>query len=430
MKSYIVKSVLAVAVVAMAASCKPEFDKVTPTKGSADFTRYIALGNSLTSGFADGGLYLEGQQNSFPGMIAEQMKLVGGGSFATPYFSAAQANGTGYVKLTGFTATGSPVITKETSNLAVTGQTTVPGVGAVTLYAKYTGDINNYGVPGVKLVHAMFPGYASVNGLYERLLTGAYGTNNTTYLEFATTKPYTFFSMWLGNNDILGYASAGGDGAANAPTTKTTFASTYAAVVAKLVEKGAKGVVATIPDVLTTPYFRTVTLATLKAAVPAAPAFYIKTSTGATRAATDADLFTLTLSSDNVIGGTSPLGPYGLAPTNPIESKYVLDPDEIAVVKDFVAAYNATIRSVASANGLALFDAYTVLNEYSAGKKVNGVTVSAAYIRGNLFSLDGIHLTPMGYALVANEFIKSINAKYGSSIPSVDVSKYRGVKYP
>lgn len=430
MNSYIVKSILAVAVVAMAASCKPEFDTVEPSKGSADFTRYIALGNSLTSGFADGGLYLEGQQNSFPGMIAEQMKAVGGGSFATPYFSAAQANGTGYAKLTGFTATGSPIITKETGNLAVTGQTTVPGVGAVTLYAKYTGDINNYGVPGVKLVHARYPGYAAVNGLYERLLTGAYGTNNTTYLDFATSKPWTFFSLWLGNNDILGYASAGGDGAANAPTPKSTFTTEYNAVVAKLVSTGAKGVVATIPDVLSTPYFTTVTLATLKAAVPAAPAFYIKTGAGVTRAATATDLFTLTLSSDGVIGtGTAP-NLYGISPANPIESKYVLDPEEVAVVKDYVTAYNNTIRTVANANGLALVDAYTILNEYSAGKKVNGVAVSAAYIRGNLFSLDGIHLTPMGYAIVANEFISAINTKYGSSISTVDVSKYRGVKYP
>ncbi|MGY0040108.1 hypothetical protein [Pedobacter sp. NJ-S-72] len=71
-----------------------------------------------------------------------------------------------------------------------------------------------------------------------------------------------------------------------------------------------------------------------------------------------------------------------------------------------------------------------MFKSYAAGKTVNGALVSAAYITGNLFSLDGIHLTPLGYSIVANEFIRSINAQYGSSIPIVDVTKYRGVKFP
>ncbi|MNL56613.1 hypothetical protein D3C87_1801180 [compost metagenome] len=61
---------------------------------------------------------------------------------------------------------------------------------------------------------------------------------------------------------------------------------------------------------------------------------------------------------------------------------------------------------------------------------VNGIPVSAAFIQGNLFSLDGTHLTPLGYAITANAFIAAINAKYGSSIPVVNVSKYGGVKLP
>jgi hypothetical protein len=74
-----------------------------PAKARADFTRYIAVGNSLTAGYADGGLYLEGQQNSYPSIIAKQMAAVGGGKFTQPLFTEAQANGSGYLKLTGFT---------------------------------------------------------------------------------------------------------------------------------------------------------------------------------------------------------------------------------------------------------------------------------------------------------------------------------------
>ena len=41
-------------------------------KGKADFTRYVAVGNSLTAGYSDGALYRSGQQNSYPAMLAEQ----------------------------------------------------------------------------------------------------------------------------------------------------------------------------------------------------------------------------------------------------------------------------------------------------------------------------------------------------------------------
>ena len=428
----IFKNILLVAVVVSFASCKPEFKDVTPSKGTADFTRYIAVGNSLTSGFADGGLYLEGQQNSFPEMIAGQMKSVGGGEFFSSFFGPGQENGSGYLRLKGFSATGLPVTETVTENLAIRGQITLPQVGAVTLYTKFTGELNNYGVPGIKLTNIDNPGYGNANGFFERLLPAPSPGNTTSYLSFVTAKPFTFFSMWLGNNDILGYATAGG--AADAPTDKTRFAAVYNAAASALTATGAKGVVATIPDVLATPHFNTVTLASLLAAVqvsaPSVTGLYIQPGTGPARLATSADYFVLPFGSANLLGVVTGGIPYGLNPRNPIESKYVLDQDEAAIVNDYVNAYNTTIKAVAAAKGLAVMDAYALLKEFGAGKVVNGETVSAAYITGNLFSLDGIHLTPKGYAIVANEFIKSINREYNSTIPIVDVAKYRGVKFP
>lgn len=82
------------------ASCKPEIKDFTPAAGgTANFSKYIAVGNSLTSGFADGGLYREGQQVAFTNLMAQQFKQVGGGEFTTPLFSEAQANGSGYIQL-------------------------------------------------------------------------------------------------------------------------------------------------------------------------------------------------------------------------------------------------------------------------------------------------------------------------------------------
>lgn len=431
MKSiYLYKSILAVAILGMA-SCKPELSTITPSKGTADFSRYIAIGNSLTSGYADGGLYLEGQQNSFPGMIATQMKAVGGGEFYTPFFNADQSDGSGYVKLDSFTPAGTPVIVPVKDKLAVRGQVTIPPFGNIVLYTKYTGEINNYGVPGIKLALVKNQLYGNLNGFFERMLPGSAPANTTSYMDFVTAKPFTFFSMWLGNNDILGYATTGGASPADAPTDKAVFASLYADVATTLTNNKAKGVVATIPDVLSTPFFNTVTIPSVLALAPGATAIYIQTGTGAVRVATPQDYFVLTLSSAGLLGVKNGAGaPYGFHPANPVENKWVLDKDEAAVVTDYVTAYNATIRSVAAAKGLALVDAYALLKEYGAGKTVNGVEVSASFITGNLFSLDGIHLTPMGYSIIANEFIKAINSKYGSSIPIVDVTRYRGVRFP
>src|SRR5690606_13533204 len=82
---FIYLSVLAV----VFASCEPEFENSVDanyTSGDADFTSYVAIGNSLTAGYMDGTVYASGQANSFPSMLAQQFSLVGGGSFTQPYY--------------------------------------------------------------------------------------------------------------------------------------------------------------------------------------------------------------------------------------------------------------------------------------------------------------------------------------------------------
>ncbi|MDB5138389.1 MAG: hypothetical protein JWR12_305 [Mucilaginibacter sp.] len=423
-------------------ACKPEITTFKPSHGNVDFTRYIAVGNSLTAGYADGGLYLAGQENSYPSIMAKQMQMVGGGTFTQPLFSTAQANGSGYLSLTGFNPDGTPITTAVTSNLAVRGVLPVPGFGNVILYTKYTGDNNNYGVPGIKLLNITYAPYGNLNGYFERLLPGNAPTNTTDYLDFVTAKPFTFFSDWLGNNDALGYATSGGAG--DVLTDKNTFAQLYSLSISKLTATGQKGVVATIPDVTSVPYFNTVTVRAILAGVqkanPSVQALYISAlvSTSGTayapRPATASDLIVLTFPTSKIGQPVStPYGtlPYGLTPYSPIENQYVLDQNEVALTEDYVSSYNSTIKSIAASKGLAVFDAYAFLNNIKKnGLVVDGINLNSNYISGGIFSLDGVHLTPRGYAIVANEFIKAINAQYGCSIPLADVSAYPGIKFP
>ena len=60
------------------------------------------------------------------------------------------------------------------------------------------------------------------------------------------------------------------------------------------------------------------------------------------------------------------------------------------------------------------------------GLDYNGIHFTSAYVEGGFFSLDGVHPTSQGYAIAANEFIKTINTKFGASIPLVDVSTVPG----
>jgi len=418
-------------------ACQPEMEVPTATKGSADFTKYVAIGNSLTAGFADGGLYREGQLVSYPNLIAQQLKLVGGGEFNQPLFSESQANGSGYLKLKGFTALGLPNLAQETSNLAIRG---VGEDKRTFLYTKYDQSINNLGVPGIAVANLNQAGYGYNNPLgfnpyFERMLPSTVPAAVQKYSEFAEASNPTFFSCWLGNNDVLGYATSGGVGQI---TPDALFQANFTDIINRMTAKGAKGVVANIPDVTTIPFFSVLTVESLKAQVKASTGLsldvYIQTKTG-NRVATSEDLLTintLQFVSDS-LGKPSGLDPNGrpilkgLHPFAPIGTRYVLDKDEIATAKAAVQRFNGIIAAAAQAKGLALVDAFTFVNGFKGGKVINGVSLSTAFIAGGIFSLDGVHMTPKGNAVAANEFIKAINQTYSANIPLLDISKYAGV---
>lgn len=420
--------------------CNRRTETVTPGGAAAtvDFSAYIAIGDSQTAGYANDGLYQTGQINSYPNILAGQLKDLGNKGFSQPLFSDAQANGSGYLKLTGIGADGVPTTTRVTDKLAVRGTVTIPGYGSVTLYTKYQGANQNFGVPGIKLADINSTNYGNLNGYFERLLPTASPNNMTTYAQQVTASPFTFFSCWLGSNDALGYALAGGAGVAL--TDKTTFSQIYEAFLNDLIAKGQKGVLATIPEVSAIPYFNILTIPQLLAAAqkvnPEVANIYIQSRNSAdnnytVRMATAKDLLMPTFKASTIgqaVSTASGSQPYGLSPLAPIENKYVLDQSEVALVKDYTNAYNTAINNLATIRGLAVFDVSTLFNTLKQGATISGVTVSADPLTGNIFSLDGIHLTPRGYALEANGFISAINAKYGTAIKPVDISKYDGLK--
>jgi len=255
-------------------SCEPEFENAVTDEGfydagDADFSNYVSLGNSLTAGYADGALYRSGQEDSYPNIMAEQFGFVGGGDFTQPLTS----DNLGGLLLGGQQILGNRLVLSADEN-GNPFPTPLDGTPTTDVTTSEAGPFNNMGVPGAKSYHLVTPGYGSVAGV-------ANGTANPWYARFATSESSTvladaaslnptFFSLWIGNNDILGYATSGGSGVdqtgnldpstygGNDITDPNVFAAAYSAQVDALVAGGAKGVLLNIPDVTSIPYFTTV----------------------------------------------------------------------------------------------------------------------------------------------------------------------------
>lgn len=399
-------------------SCKSDDHKPDPQTEQPHFAHYIAIGNSLTAGYADKGLYRAGQLVAYPNLLAQQLQKVGGGVFQTPLFPEEKANGSGYMILRGMTD-GIPVFEEVTTQLAY--RSTDP-----PLLEKYTDVIHNLGVPGMRMDMAFYPGIGSPEGnmYFERLLPEAQALK--TYFDYSTNQNHTFFSFSLGNNDLLGYAANGA--VTEGPTTLLTsiadFETGLKNYMQALTVGGQQGIIATLPDVTAAPYFTTVTQELLltnlnKQAGTTFENLFIQTKSGV-RTATSDDLIVLEMATNGLLGTDG----YGLLPENPIEDQYILDQDEIIEVQERTAAFNTLIRTIAQEKGLALADVHQFLNNVKAGILVDGIPVDATYITGRAFSLDGIHLTPAGNALMANLFILAINSHYQTQVPLVEVKNF------
>jgi hypothetical protein len=113
-----------------------------------------------------------------------------------------------------------------------------------------------------------------------------------------------------------------------------------------------------------------------------------------------------------------------------IPNQFVLDSAEVSNIRNATLAYNQIIPGLAGTFGLALVDMNAKMVSLQKGIVWDGINLDAEFVSGGAFSLDGIHLNPRGCAVAANYFIEAINAKYGSTISQVDITKYHGVIFP
>ncbi len=517
----------------------PEVVQGTPppvnyTSGTADFSTYVAVGNSLTAGFSDNALFIRGQATSFPNIMAQQFALAGGGDFSQPLMN----DDLGGLLLGGNEIADTRLIFDAANQVPVN----ISGDPTTEVSNVLSGPFNNMGVPGAKSYHLLANGYGNVAGVAAGLANPYFArmasSPNASVMEDAMAQNPTFFSLWIGSNDILGYAVSGGSGedhnftgnldaatyAGNDITNAGVFAQVYNGLLATLTAGGAEGIVANLPNVTDAPYFTTVPHAPLDPTNPnfgpqiptlntvfgamnqvfaflgvpersvvfsenSASAVVIRDETltdlsvqiaqvlnadpnfplfvqqfglppqaaplvanlfgaayGQVRQATAEDL--LVLPSRNVIGGINQdsfafLQSQGLSPelaaqfsaegiTYALDDQWVLIPSEQTAIVDATVAFNTTIAAAAEQFDLAFFDANAFLNTVATtGVPIqsidNPALITADFVTGGAFSLDGVHPSPRGYAVAANQMIGIINDKYGSNLPEVDPVEFTGL---
>lgn len=489
-------------------------EEVTASPGSADFSNYVAVGNSLTAGFADGALFIQGQENSFPYMLSEQFKLAGGGEFSIPFMN----DNLGGVLLGGQQILNNRLALAQTPNGLL--PQVLSGTPTTDITNVLPGSFNNMGVPGAKSFHLLAPGFGNVanvqlgraNPYFVRMASNP----NATVLGDAAAQNPTFFTLWIGNNDVLSYALSGGTGVdqtgnldpttygANDLTDPNVFGSVYQTILTTLTQGGAKGVVANIPDVFTIPFFTTVpnNALVLDASQAASLTGFFQAFSGiftqglilqqnvdpqlaqaigaqyaftftagpnrflidvpptqanplGLRQMTEEELLVLTIDQNalrtqgygsvavtsevlQVLGllqqGGTPTPQQAqlvLNAVNAIDDKDALDSDELDLIRLKTDQYNAAISALAQQFDLPVVDARArQLELFNGGITSNGVTLRQPLVTGGAFSLDGIHLTPRGYALIANEFIKAINGKYGATLPPINLLNFKTLFLP
>lgn len=387
---------------------------------------YVALGDSLTAGYASGGLAQLYQADSYPAILARQLGIPAA-IFQQPIVSNP----------------GIPAV-QELKSLTVSGGVIVPTIAPKSgsgqpINATYSGMYGNLGIPGAKTGDLL-----TRTGDISKLQRGIIDPDTIMYdvvLRFpvfpgtttpapavaqALALPGTFYTVWIGNNDVLGAALTGVAADGITLTRKEVFQTQYTALLTTL-KRGAPSavfLVANIPDVASIPFVTTVKPFIFNAQ---GQKVYLLGEAGPL---TDADYLTLSASSliaqgFGVPGSGRPPLPEGAVTATGLQAGVILRAAEVAAIRVRTAELNSIIAAVAAQIGAKVFDVNAFFAQVvRSGYQVGGVRLTAEFLTGGLFSYDGVHPQTLGYAVVANEMVKTINREFGTKVPEVDLRPY------
>jgi hypothetical protein len=367
------------------------------------FTSYVALGNSMTAVYQAGGISATTQSQSYPVTLASGMKT----SFSIPSLR-------------------DPGCPPPIDNI-ITGHRVGDGTaGTCALRSAPQGKavINNVAVPGSFASDPTDPLAAGANNALTTFILGG-----KTQVQRALDANPTFVSVWIGNNDVLLAALSGilapFPSVSPGVTDVQAFSDSYNAMLDALTAKGTikGGVLIGVVNAAAAPIFIP-GAAILNPQVKGAAEAYVGRSLTVDASCTPSSqsLIDFRLLSE-IRAGTQPdtiaCSPIANHPRL-LGNVFVLDSGELATLTQVVNGYNAAIEARANELGWAYFDPNPALAQLRASGDIplvpNLAEPTSAF--GTYISLDGVHPSGAGQALLADLIAAAINDTYGTSLPT------------
>jgi hypothetical protein len=437
-------------------ACKPKAPTHVVDAGTADFTKFIAIGDGHTAGYMDDGLSLGGQKNSLGAILQQQLMMVGAPAIEMPWMSdqdiGLNVNGLSRLIL-GYKTDCQGNNSLSPVRYSLQGETASFSTSAYNSSKKYS----IFGVPGLRMIDMVSTAFGNINlpqhnAFFARMSKDQFnipGSGNYSSVQenvFDGGYP-TFCSIYLGIEDVLPFARSGATQNPMSPLAGfpvVGFEEALTQLCAQLYAQNVNAVIATIPNISDWPFFNTIpynglTLDAEKAAslnqiynpigisfvVGSNPFMVADPNAGmfGVRPAVPGEKILLTAPLDSVKCNQ-------MGSIFPFRNEFVLTTDELAIIQLRIEAFNALIRQKATTYGFALVETGDFYDKLTNGFTYNGATLSAKFVSGGAFSLDGIHLNPRGNALLANEFIKAINKKFTAKIPLINTLNYNAILFP
>ncbi len=372
-----------------------------PAQAQIAFTSYVSIGDSLAAGYESGSLVKTHQVNSVPALLARQAGVSG---FQMPLISEPGIP----AELTLVSLSPSVLVApKSTSNGTPEN---------LALNRPY----NNLAVPGATLGDALTK---VTGGLHDLILRGL----GSQVAQAVAQRP-SLVTLWIGNNDVLAAATNGRAVENETLTPAATFRSQYQQLVDTLrSQTSARIIAANLPDVTSIPFVTTVPPVVVNPA-NSQPVLVNGQSVpllgpNGPLPSGSYVLLTATVLMAQGHGIPTALGGRG----TPLPDQVILDPAEVNSIKDRVAQNNQAIKDICGAAGIPVVDMNALLNKVANQELiVGGVTLTSKFLTGGAFSYDGVHPSDLGYAVVANEWIKTINAN-GGSLPEINLAPFMGL---
>lgn len=389
--------------------------------GCADFTKFVALGDSLVSGECNASVVDIFQASAFSRLIYMQV----------------HGTDVGFEQAT-VSETGMP----NRLILGPTGPMPVPGPKGVPTNEGLARPYDNLGMSGGIRVNDLLTisGLASCEAANQAWGFDRLGCERIelvlrsqgTAVEQAKALEATFVALWAGGNDVLRAALGGTVIEGVTMTPVDDFEASYRTVVEELTQNGARLAMANVPNVGDIPFMNTV------------PPVVIDPATGepveiggqpVPLIGPDGPLSLLdkvTLLAPPYLqagcgipptlgGGSDP----DLCPDGFLPGDLILDTTEQGQVGLRVEAFNEIIAEIAWEYGAALYDFASFLADANDnGVVIGGIEYTTEFVYGGLVSFDGFHPNPLVSAMNANGFIRAINWTYGASIPQVDLTEW------